>query len=415
MADAIWPSEDADGNEHGNEDNQPERAIGSGPLVDPAQITSTLSARLVRRWTLPLGRHRERHERGDTDEVETLSPSDAHLLGRFLAQPPTGYAVEGTSPLPGIEQVPTIPARVPTPPSGALTRRFAARTARTALAPAPPAVTPPAPLDVARLAMRSFHLAVAPDGFLPADVLMLLDGHTRRLWLAPLLLLLMIGSSADWRTRLAATIEARPLTRYLIAALWAVTHSEMPASSPAAASLTVLFAPAAGLTRHPWHRWHGSWYTRVWRQTNRLVAPHLTLDRLTACYLGLREGERVPHLGPERRRAVLENALRVLPHLRARCRTTAEMERAAWAHYTGWLARVTAVPECVIADRLDGDRRAIRAPDDLCRLTDDLLAGEPEMAHARTMHAHGVWSETSRGGVYRTAGQGVALWLAEPS
>src|SRR5579859_7932799 len=91
MADAMWPGEDAGSNEQDDNGNEQDREVGSGPLVDPAQITSTLSARLVRRWTLPLGRHRERHERGDTDEVETLSPSDAHLLGRFLAQPPTGF------------------------------------------------------------------------------------------------------------------------------------------------------------------------------------------------------------------------------------------------------------------------------------------------------------------------------------
>jgi len=421
-----WPNGD-DGDDA--REGESARLTESGPLDALDQVTGELEQRLTQRWSQP-------PRRDTTDEVEALSPLDADLVRRFLepAEPPFWRPTHPT--LPPLASMPITPDLPPAPQAQRhVTRPGSVRPQPTVAVATPPAgvrtgpravsltalaMPAAAPINVTRLVAHSFHIAIR-DSFLPHPALALMDIPHRRIWLAPALAPVEPSSAGweDYALRLEHAIEARPFTRYLLATLWTRWYCEPPREVPPARTLVATFAPAEGFARHLWQRWHGSYYTWLWHQTNTLVAAHDALDTFTATYLGLGPVLRheVPRLGRARAQAVEQQALRVLPALRASCRTAEEFARAAWAHYSDYLARAAAVPRAIITDRLAQDALMIQNADDLCAWTDILLAESPELGTWRDQVARssGLYSETSRWGIYRSAAQRVALWLAEPS
>jgi|GEM_PF-2836763 len=426
----AWPG--GDDFDDGKDDPHNQHSLESGPLGPIDQATGELDRRLTRRWSEPLQRQ--------TDEVEVLSALDADLVRRFLAPPPQEPEFLGTRQLPPLPALPDLPpapvAAVPHLHALRVTHEPSGQRAQPAIAVATPppsarprlravpltAAPPPAtaPLNVTRLVTHSFHIAMRAD-FLPPSVLAMMDIPHRRIWLAPALAPVQSTGSewGDYATRLERAIEARPFTRYLLATLWTRWYCEPPAEAPHAQTLIATFAPADGLTQHTWQRWHGDYYTWLWNRTNTLVATHDRLDLLTMSYLSLGDvlPYEVPTLGPARVHAVQRHALRVLPALRAACHTPDEFLRAAWNHYGDYLARSMALPRAIVTGRLEQDTLRIRTSTDLCDLTDALLAESPELGAWRDQVARsaGLYGETSPHGVYRTAAQRVALWLAEPS
>ncbi|MBF6589514.1 MAG: hypothetical protein IVW57_03150 [Ktedonobacterales bacterium] len=441
-----WPADDGDkgndGDGNGNSSgNKGSRASGSGPLGDaPPQITAALQARLTHRFSQPFA-HGERDETDATDEYEILSDDDLRAIRRYRqpAAPSPAWMRAPTAaslpPLPDFSMDPPRPlARGPSPVAAQPQPQRAPQVAvlshpRQPEAPMPmpmpaPAYAPPyAPVNVTRLVLKDFHIALLDD-YLPANVLALLDTHDRRIVLAPALAPL-IGvsaalSSASYPRRLEQVIEARPLTRFVLAALYVRWHARMPDGAPDGRGYVCALAPATGLLRHAWHRWHAALYTRLYAQTCRLVAP--ITGQLSATYLGVRGGSPydhygIPRIGPDLHAAVAERALAVLPALRASCATPREFRQRAWDHYAAWLAHNAGVPTCVPRDRLRGDTRIFSTPDDLCQWTDELLADTPDVGEWRiqTARAFGITSATTRAHGYRTAAQQVALWLAEPT
>jgi len=436
-----WPGdEDKDegsGQQHGE--------MESGPLGEAEQVTAALQPRMLRRFTQPPDRSVPGDignvgNVGDTDEMEVLSDAEARMLRRYMAPDPPQWLGETASsdlptlPLPPLPDAPREMERAapatsrPLARSGPLHRRLATT------APAPtyqrpvrfpvqgPAVPVVTPVNVARLVMAKFHIAVMA-GLLPPHVLAVLYtsgafGSVRRIWLAPALIALACGSAA-WGTyhdRLERAIESRPFTRYVLAVLYTRWRAEMPAGVPVEHTYIAQLAPASGPFRHEWQRWHGALYTRLYHTTNLLMASHYdTLNPLTAAYLGV---DPPPRLGPERVQAVTRAALNYAPAIRAQCQTAEDAVGAARSHYTAYLARNATVPRCVIEDRLAGDKRRFETPDALCALTDELLADVPEVGQWRAQIARrsGLWGDTAhRRGYYRSAPQRVALWLAEPA
>jgi hypothetical protein len=359
-----------------------------------------------------------------TDEIQALSPFDVEMLRRFTA-PPVPKAPpsdlgrrlrEARDELDDMMGARTARYPVPTGPIASYGPQVAVQ------APAYPVVT--APLSVTRLVMHSFHIAIKP-GYLPPNVLVCVDTRIRRLWLAPSLAPLHgeHEAAAGWGAyadRLERVIESRPVTRYVLAAMWVrYGSSSALGAAPPTRCAVAAFAPASGLIAQAWGRSHADYYTRLWKQTNTLVAPREAIEKLTAVYLGEPEmpAYGIPRLGAEREQAVTERALRVLPALRGEALTPTEFRTVAWTHYVDWLARCLAVPRLVIHDRLAGDMLATRTPDELCAWTDRMLRSSTELGEwrARTAQAFGLMSETTRAGDYRTPAQRVALWLAEPS